>query len=30
MIVPLLLAPLSGDAAMDHNARIGFSDRVPC
>jgi predicted MFS family arabinose efflux permease len=27
MIVPLMLVPLSGDAAMDHNARVGFSVR---
>jgi len=27
MIVPLMLVPLSGNAAMDHNARVGFSVR---
>jgi predicted MFS family arabinose efflux permease len=27
MIVPLTLVPLSGNAAMDHNARVGFSVR---
>jgi predicted MFS family arabinose efflux permease len=27
MIVPLMLVPLSGNAAMDHHARVGFSVR---
>jgi predicted MFS family arabinose efflux permease len=27
MIIPLMLVPLSGNDAMDHNARVGFSVR---